>query len=343
MPDSSQLIRTGISHLENGAWETALCFFDQAIALRKEKDWENQPLRAWALAAAWINRADALRATGRFTHAIVSLQDAIRSMDFVPLAKHPSYPDRLILSHIKLAACQADISLFSESIHSYQTAQKLLQTWGTATTPNRHFLTAMLHTNRAQLHLTQKDPIAAWLDATAALDSLHRIEKNHSATPAAIHARGVLCQALAHLLEQPGGASLENDWISRATNAAEEALTLARSSNYHGEWLSDLILYCAKIYRICQPHLFSQFLYETLPPDSPLTRNPDLLQKITIELFLARSELVNRVLERPNDTNFVTQETETLQKLQLAETYLHSHPAASLKSHSHDNRHAPLQ
>ncbi|MES2982567.1 MAG: hypothetical protein V4727_09665 [Verrucomicrobiota bacterium] len=327
MQDSSQLVLEGITHLENGSWESALHFFDQAIAIREASDWKSHPLAAWGLAAAYINRSDALRRIDKLPEAILSLDKAILSMDHVQLSNHPSYPDRLILAWINLATAQEELSQPTLSAAAFAKAEDLLTTWGSETTPNRTFLAAMFHTNRARFFIGKGESLAAWTDAATAVRLLNSLGCLQKIAPAAIRARGVLCQALALILEIPNAEKFEADWIARATDAAEEALELARTTNYQGEWLPSLVLYCARIYRICQPHFLGEFLHDTFPQDSHLAKQPVLLQEMINELAFARSQLVGRVIANSQDTKFVIQETATLHKLQLAETHLLTHPA----------------
>ena len=321
MQNPGKLVLEGITHLENGSWETALRLFDRAIAIREASDWKNDPPAAWGLAAAHINRSDALRRTGHLPEAILSLHLAILAMDHVPLSGHPSHPDRLILAWINLATAHDDSAQASQATEAFTQAESLLATWGAGSTPNRISLAAMFHANRARFLIGAGKPVASWRDASHAVRLLDSLGSPRGIASACIEARGILCQALALILETPDGTKLETDWIARATDAAEEALALARTTDYHGQWLTGLVRYCAKIYRICQPHFLGEFLLE----NSTLIQNPT---HISAEFSLARSELTARVLAAPHDTELVIRETATLRKLQLAETRLLTHPAA---------------
>ncbi len=327
MQNSGQLVLEGITHLENGSLQTALSLFDQAIAIREASDWQSHPLAAWGLAAAHINRSDALRQIGNLPEAIRSLHNAILAMEHVPLSEHPSYPDRLILAWINLATTHGDLDQTKSSVEAFAKAESLLTAWGSETTPNRKTFAAMFYTNRARFLMGVGQPINAWSDAAHAVRLLDSLGSRQEISSASIHARGILCQALAHILDPPNGEKLETDWIARATDAAEEVLGLARVTNYQGLWLPDLVRYCARIYRICQPHFLGEFLHETFSRDSHLAKQSDLLREMINELALARSELVVRVLANPHDTELVQRETAILHKIQLAETRLLTHLA----------------
>ncbi|MFD2256574.1 hypothetical protein ACFSSA_07800 [Luteolibacter algae] len=322
MVDSSELVRAGIAHLEDGQWHAAIRCFDEAIILRQATDWKSNPADAWGLAAAWINRSDAMRAIGYLPDAIESLLNAIRAMDFVPLPDHPAYPERLILAWTNLAACHADSLQFQPAYRAFSHAEELLNTWGRDLTPTRRFLGAMVHTNRARLLLSEGNHIAAWQDASLAVETLRDLETEPEAIPAAIQARGVLCTALAQLLEDPRSAELEQDWIARATDSAEEALILARSVEYQGEWLTGLVRYCAKIYRICQPHFLAEFILETCAPPLFPDMSSSLKNDLLSELALAKSDLILRISGSSHETDFMQTQLKILRSLQFAESEL---------------------
>lgn len=322
--NSGQHVLEGIACLETEAWQEALGHFDRAIAMREGTDWKIETSAAWGLAAAHINRSDALRRLNDFPGAIHSLHQAIHAMAHVPLAEHPAYPERLILAWINLATAFGETDRPAPAEEAFSKAFSLLETWGRQTSSSRKFLSAMFHTNRARFHIGMGDAMAAWENAGQSVRLLDSLEQVHEVVSASIRARGILCQSLALILEIPNGANLETDWIARATDAAEEALGLALASKSQSEWIFGLVRYCAKIYRVCQPHFLGQFLIESIPPNPP----QELLLEMQTELLLARADLESRVIMNSDDTELVHKETQILSKLRLAEAHFRYHCAA---------------
>ena len=127
---------------------------------------------------------------------------------------------------------------------------------------------------------------------------------------------------MAALLDEPGGAGLENDWIAQATDATEEALAIARSTGYRSPWLADLVRYGAEIYRVCQPHFLAGFIREWATGDGPLAGDEALKRQMACELLLAKADSEQRVRTRPHETEFVLREMKTLASLQIAQMEL---------------------
>ncbi|NJM38366.1 MAG: hypothetical protein HC845_11190 [Akkermansiaceae bacterium] len=243
-------------------------------------------------------------------------------MQYVPLDRNPSYVNRLILAWINRATLSAEMQQPAEAEISFSNAAQLLISWGETTTPDRAFIASMFHTNRARFQLDQENPIAGWKDVHIAVNFLKNLPPSDAVTEASIKARGILCRALAMLLDEPGGIQLEKDWIATATDLNEEALGMARSSNDHSPWIADLVRYGAKIYRVCQPHFLGEYLKEWLAPGSPLAENTFLIQEMQHELQLAKANVEQITRQRLNDTPFVRKAIQTIQSLQLAEREL---------------------
>lgn len=320
--ESRRHMLEGIARLELGDFPTALQHFDRAVELREARQWRNDVESAWILAAAWINRSDALRFLGQPEEAILSLDRAIAAMQFVPLAANPGYVNRLILAWINRATVCGEIQQTADALAGFASAENLLAEWSGTGTPERKMLTSMLHANRARVLLELARPIDAWRDAQMAVAILEGLEPIPPVIEAAIQARGILCRALALLLDEPRGAEQEEDWIARATDAAEEALALARTSGYRGAWIADLVRYGARIYRICQPHFLGEFIREWMAASGPLAENDALNQEMTRELQLAQTDLEKRVRLHAHETEWVERAILTLRSLQTAESDL---------------------
>jgi len=320
--DSKRHMRDGIARLEAGDWPAALGHFERAIELREAGPWRGDVESAWLLAAAWINRSDVLRFLGEPEQAIASLDRAIDAMNFVPLADHPGYANRLLLAWINRATTCGEMKLTDDALAGFSTAADLLAQWGESSSVERKLLTSMLHANRARVLLDDSRTIEGWRDSQRAVEILDGLEPAAVVAEAAIRARAILCRALAELLDEPRGAEQAQDWIARATDAAEEALALARASGDRGPWVADLVRYGAHIYRICQPHFLGEFILEWTGAGGPLAGNQALRREMANELLLARAGLESRVRLAPHDTEFVARSIQILLSLQVAENGL---------------------
>lgn len=322
MMEAKRHMLDGIARMNSGDWSAALHHFERAVELRETANWRDDPDAAWVLAAAWINRSDVLRALGRPQEGIHALDHGIEAMAHVPLEKNPSCAGRLVLAWINRGTACGEAGRMAEALAGFSEAECLLQIWGQSLGPQSPLMASMLHANRARVLLDLGRTVGGWQAAREAVESLKDLEPVGDVAVAAIKARGILCRALALLLEEPGGIELAKDWIAVATDAAEEALALVRSSGYRGEWVGDLVRYGAKIYRVCQPHFLGEFIREWATGEGPLTTDEALKREMAAELQLAKAELEQRVILHAHDTAQMTRSMETLSSLQLAERLL---------------------
>ena len=322
MMEARRHMLDGIARMRDGDFSTALHHFEEAAALRESQPWQDDPQAAWLLAAAHINRSDVLRFLDRHEEAVHSLDRAIQAMAHVPLDQNSDCPDRLILAWINRATTRGESGKPAEALTGFSKAEELLEKWGAAVTPERQLLASMLHVNRARVFLALGRSIDGWQSAGFALEVLKNLDPIGPVAEASIKARGILCHALAILLDEPGGIKLTQDWIATATDSTEEALALIRSSGYRAPWLADFVRYGAKIYRICQPHFLGEFIREWTTSDGPLAGDEVLKKEMFCELLLAKAELEHRVRLRPHDTGHVQRALSTLSSLQSAEAAL---------------------
>ncbi len=310
---------TGIDKMQNGAWDSALFHFDKAVEIREATAWREDLQSAWLLAAAWINRSDVLRKSNRFEEAICSLDRAIEAMAYVPIHQNSAFADRLILAWINRATICGDVGKIDSANAAFSKAEELLATWKLNTGAGRCNLIVMLHANRARFLIDSGNVIEAWYNSQRAIDSLRELPSGPSNTDVAITTRSIHCKVMAALLDEPNGHLLAGDWIARATDAAEEALTLAKTSQLWSSSVADLVRYGARIYRVCQPHFLGEFLYDCFASRELTYKNPALIDEMLQELALAKSDLKQQVLTRSNDTEFVQRSINTLFLLQEAE------------------------
>jgi tetratricopeptide (TPR) repeat protein len=320
--EANALTLAGIAEMEAGQWRSALEKFEAAIAQREAMDWRNDPLVAWGLAAGWLNRGDALYFSGETGESLASLDRSIEVMGALPLAENPAYVDRLLLAWINRGTRAGELGRNDQAEASFSEAKSLLKTWGRETHEARRLLAAMFHGNRARWRLSRGEPIAALADARMAIEVLSPVTMDQSdVARTAVLARGVLCRALAALLEVPGGTGFSEDWIAEATDATEEALALVKRHEFSGELVSDLVRYGALIYRTCQPHFLGEFVCEWLGAGA-LRGDQALRREMLDSLRFARAQAEARVLAAPHDDEHVARQTALIRSLARAETAL---------------------
>lgn len=319
LTESKRRMVAGIPLLEQGNPQEALVHFDEAEALRDQLPWREDGHYAWLLAAASINRSDALRGVGNpefLPEAIRCLDRGIEAMGYVPLAENPLYVERVILAWINRGTACGEGGNVEGALAGFAEAEKVAAVWGEEATPKRIFLMAMLRVNRARIMLGTGQSEAGWLDARDAVRILRKLEMTGEVAAAGIKSCSVQCRALAMLLEEPGGVEKVGDWIAEATDSTEEALALVKASGFRDEWVSDLVRYGAKIYRACQPQFLGEFVTEWLAGDGPLAGDGALKREMLDELLLAQVEVEQKVLLFPQDTEFVESQIRILRSLQ---------------------------
>jgi len=308
--------------MEGGQWDAALKKFEAAIALRESMDWRNDPLVAWGLAAGLLNRGDALYFSGETGESLGSLDRAIEVMAVLPLAENPAYVDRLLLAWINRGTRAGELGRNDLAAASFDAAESLLETWGRETHEARRLLAAMFHSNRARWDLTRGETILALGDARLAIEVLAPVAMAPpEVARIAVMARGVLCRALAALLEVRGGTGLSEDWIAEATDATEDALALVKRHGFSGELVSDLVRYGALIYRTCQPRFLGEFVCEWLSIEA-LRDDEALRREMLDSLRFARAQAEARVLGAPHDDEHVARQTTLVRGLMAAEARL---------------------
>jgi len=319
---SMEEMRAGIGQMEQGNLAIALEHFDQAALFRDKLPWREEVQSAWLLAAAWINRSDVLRRMGDpelLAEAIDSLDRGIEAMSYVPLGEKEMYAERMILAWINRGTTCGEAGKVDEALTGFAKAERLFEEWGSEVSGRRLFLGSMLRVNRARVLLGAGKAWEGFEDARNAVGILRELQPNEDVAIAGIKARSIECHALALLLDEPGGAERVGDWIAEATDSAEEALKLVRETGLRDAWVSDLVRYGAKIYRVCQPQFLGEFVTEWVGETGPLSGDEALVNEMRNELLLARAEVERKVLLFPHDTGFVEKQIRILKALQGGE------------------------
>ncbi|MEK7952596.1 tetratricopeptide repeat protein [Luteolibacter soli] len=246
---------------------SALEAFDAAIGIRSRLPLEGYPGTRWGLAAAYMNRGDALtRLHGPTGEAREAYDLAITELDHIGPGDGFDLLQRKALAWTNrgLATGSPDeaIACFSRGIDLLADSSS-----------DRHLLTrchALLH--RGLLHLSKiGDTALAQTDARALIAITRANERRYPAmAEVGLHARHLLCRALVKSLED--GTPAENgDWIAEASDTVEDALSLerywaARDIRAFRTIAFELFVLGLRIYRVCQPHFLSEFILESLDP-----------------------------------------------------------------------------
>lgn len=309
----------GIPLLAAGRYAECLPHFEKAAGLRGSLPWRENGHFGWLAAAAWLNLGDAIRGlgdVGRLPEAIAYVDLAIGAMEGVPLEKDPQFVDRLILAWINRGTLCGEVGRAEEAFEAFAGADALFVKWGAGRSSRRIFLRSMLQANRARGLAEAGRGEEAWREAERAVAGLRKLELSMEVGGALVQGRSIQCRALAMLLDEPGGVEKVGDWIAVATDAAEEALALAKTGGFRGEWLSDLVRYGARIYEACQPHFLGEFLVEWAGKGGPLEDDERLREEMRNLLWLAIAKVEQGVLRFPQDTGYVERQVRVLASLQ---------------------------
>jgi tetratricopeptide (TPR) repeat protein len=309
----------GIVLLGRGEWRRALGHFDRAVMRRESMPWREDPDAAWGLAAAWINRSDALRRLEDgllLPEAIRSLDRAIEVMACVPIGEGVRFAERLILAWINRATACGEKGDFEEALDGFDRAAGIFSEWGSEVSPNRVFLLAMLHLNRARVLLDLECTESGWREARAGLQILRGLEPGDGLiAQAGIRSRSILCRALVGLIESPPSQEIVGDWIAEATDQVEEALAIMRRTGLSEPSMGELVRCGARIYRLCQPQFLGEFLCECFTDGSPLVGDGALRDEMKSVVLLARHEAEQRLLIAPHDDAVVQREMRVIRAL----------------------------
>lgn len=263
--EANGLTRRGISLAAAGDFQLALSDFEAAILLREKLPWQAEPLIAWGLSAGWINRGDALAGLDFFAAAALSYEQGARVLKGLGFSPERCQREGILWNNHGLALEKnhendAAALSFRRAIDSFLSVENGKKRFG-------------LGLAAAHLHLSRVSAGAEALrEAGKALD-LVRNEESFLAVELNLKASHQICARLCeNLLEKK---TTGGDWIAEVTDLAEEGLSLwrdferseenrFREKERLREVALDLFRLGLRVYRVCQPQFFCEFLREFL-------------------------------------------------------------------------------
>lgn len=254
--------------------DEALACFEAAIQLRADLPLDSHPWYRWGLTAGWMNLAEVFSRLGRFDEALSAYDHALDHLQKLPLDMEPAFRWRLGLVWMKRALTQQSLGHHATACESLEKSIRVLSHPTMTTVRDLGTLGCAWMNHAAMLMESEPpQPVETQESAQKALACLRPFEKTDAvAAEAAIKARHRYCQATAYLLETPpvDAASADN-WIMTATDAVEEALSLAAHWQQQGVHFSDVPLqlfrFGCRIYLAYQPQFLGEFMLDVLRPE----------------------------------------------------------------------------
>jgi tetratricopeptide (TPR) repeat protein len=281
----------GIALLNEGGSDNlteSIISFDKAIECRRNCPDSADPWIRYGLAAGWMNRGDALTRLGDPNHLALALAAYDESLDIL-LSLHGE-SDTAFRQRTAIAWMNRGITLQAfetedasrQAIHSFEQAEACVESLAeTVDTAQIRAAVSMNHAN-ALLQSEPPNPAQAYESACKAITCSQGGERQHlRSAEVGLKARYILCQALALLLEAEQDNRRRDELFAQATDAVDEGMELVRHWNATGSPLSqtiahDLFRFGARVYQAYQPHFLTEFLLETLEPQtSPGASEPN--------------------------------------------------------------------
>jgi len=259
----------------------ALECFDQAIELRRDLPIDEVPQFRYGLAAAWLNRGDALARLGdpkSMSAALDAYNQGIGVAAALPLEDDPRYPRRLAIAHqnrglILFAHGGPNVAA---AVGAFTDAIAILDSDYSAAIDDRQHLRAVVWMNLANAHASLADLASAGRARDAARHAIDLVKDEEQTNPAAaevaLAARHVLCQAVARRLSSTETTDQPTaDDIHEATDVADDGLSVARRWEQKGVTrfrgiAYDLFRFGARVYAIYQPQFLGEFIEDNMDP-----------------------------------------------------------------------------
>lgn len=263
--------------------ESIRCF-DEAIRLRRELlSAHKHPALVHAQASTFLGRGDALARQGGETNlrqALISYDEAVALLATLPVRQSPQLMAQIIAAHGSRAAVYEALrapDAIAQAVQVHRGIAELIRGTPAEKHPDFRLHLGAAHANAANLLLVADapsfDPAAARTESEQALAAVEGLERdNPVAGEIAIKARRGVCRSIAALIETRGNSTAPREFLNAMTDAADEALALARQWEAKGvarfrPLAIELFGFGANLYVRHQPHFLAEFVLDNLDPE----------------------------------------------------------------------------
>jgi len=258
--------------------------FDEAIRLRRELlAAHRHPALVHAQASSFLGRGDALGRQGGETllrQALASYDEAVALLETLPVRQSPQLMAQIIAAHGSragvLEALRAPDAL-AQAVQVHRGIAALIRGTPAEKHPDFRLHLGAAHANAANLLLVADapsfDPAAARAESEQAFAAVEGLEREHPvAGEIVIKARRGVCRAIAALIETRGEGTAPREFLNAMTDAADEALALARHWEAKGvtrfrPLAIEMFGFGANLYVRHQVHFLAEYILDNLDPE----------------------------------------------------------------------------
>lgn len=259
----------------------AVACFEKSVEHRKDLPRDMTNVR-WGLAAAWMNRGDALTRLGTaddLKEAVHSYDQAILCLEELGGFDHPPFVVRYAVSYMNRGhalMAQNSPEGVAEAIKSFASATAMMEmhTQKDSVEYNGTLGCAMMCHAAARMEQGPEHAEEVAEEVRKAIAHVQRFEKEDLlSTEVSIKSRHLLCRALATMLDRtPPNAPEVDDWITEVTDTVDEGMALERLWEQRG--LEGFRLMAVELFRfgvrvlfLRQPHFLAEFILECMDPE----------------------------------------------------------------------------
>jgi hypothetical protein len=278
------LTNKGITLLQSDDVETlreAVACFQKSAEHRKSLPRDMHNVR-WGLAAACMNRGDALTRLGKpedLQEAVRSYDDAIQCLEELGGFDHPPYVVRYAVAYMNRGhalMAQDSPEGVAEALNSFSSAIAMMEmhTQKDSVEYNGTMGCALMCHAAAQIEQSREHAEKVAEEARKAIAHVQSFEKEDLlSTEVSIKSRHLLCRSLATMLDRtPPDAPEVDDWITEVTDTVDEGMALERLWEQRGLegfrlMAVELFRFGVRVFFIRQPHFLAEFILECLDPE----------------------------------------------------------------------------
>ncbi|RBP46005.1 hypothetical protein DES53_102390 [Roseimicrobium gellanilyticum] len=259
----------------------AVTWFEKSAAYRRTLPRDMHSVR-WGLAAACMNRGDALTRLGQpedLQEAIRSYDEAVQCLEELAGFDHPPFIVRYAVAYMNRGhalMAQNSPEGVAEAIKSFASATAMMELHTQKDSMEYHGTMgcAMMCHAAALMEQGREQAGQVAEEARKAIAHVQHFEKEDLlSTEVSIKARHLLCRALATMLDRtPPDAPEVDEWITEVTDTVDEGMALERLWEQRGLegfrlMAVELFRFGVRVFFIRQPHFLAEFILECLDPE----------------------------------------------------------------------------